>query len=195
MEIVKIVLIILLAYFLGNISPSIILGRIHGIDIKKEGSGNAGSTNALRVMGKKAGLITLVVDILKGFIAVEIGTAVAGKEVGYVCALAAFLGHIWPALYHFKGGKGIAVAFGALLGVNWMIGISCLGVVIVAVLLTRMVSLGSVIAALAFPIFAYMWERDFLIVGIPMACISLFAHRANIKRIIKGEENKISFKK
>lgn len=195
MEIVKVVLVVLLAYFLGNISPSIILGRLHGIDIKKEGSGNAGTTNALRVMGKKAGLITLVIDILKGFAAVEIGTVLLGDQVGYLCALAAFAGHIWPALYHFKGGKGIAVAFGALLGVNWMIGIGCLAVVVITVLLTKMVSLGSILAAIAFPIFAFMWEKDFLVIGIPMACVSLFAHRANIVRILKGEENKISFKK
>lgn len=192
---IKIILIVVLAYFLGNISPSIILGKMHGIDIKKEGSGNAGTTNALRVMGKKAGVITLVIDVLKGFAAVEIGTMVCGKEIGYICALAAFLGHIYPALYKFKGGKGIAVAFGALLGVNWMIGIGCLCVVVVTVLLTKMVSLGSILAAFAFPVFAILWEKDFLVVGIPMALVALYAHRANIKRILKGEENKISFKK
>ena len=192
---IETILIIVLAYFLGNISPSIILGKMHGIDIKKEGSGNAGTTNALRVMGKKAGVITLIIDVLKGFAAVEIGTMVCGKEIGYACALAAFIGHIYPALYKFKGGKGIAVAFGALLGVNWMIGVGCLFVVVVTVLLTKMVSLGSILAAFAFPVFAVLWEKDFLIFGVPMALVALYAHRANIKRILKGEENKISFKK
>ena len=194
-DILKLVLVCVIAYFLGNISPSIILGRKQGIDIKHAGSGNAGTTNALRVLGKKAALITLVIDIFKGFAAVEIGMLIAGTKAGYPCAFFAFVGHIWPVMFKFRGGKGVAVAFGALLGVNWMVALSCLGVVILAVLITRMVSMGSVMAALSFPVFAYLWEPDFLPLGIPMALILLYAHRSNIKRIIKGEENKLSFKK
>lgn len=195
MNTVYTILVVIIAYFLGNISPSTILGRKQGIDIKKEGSGNAGTTNALRVLGKKAAVITLFVDVMKGVIAVELGTLIAGQEAGYICALAAFAGHIWPVIYKFKGGKGVAVAFGALLGVNWMIALSCLGIVILTVLLTRMVSMGSIMAAVSFPIFAYFWEPDFLYIGIPMALVVLYVHRANIGRILKGQENKISFNK
>ena len=193
MEILKIVAVVLVAYFLGNISPSILLGRAMGVDIKKEGSGNAGTTNALRVLGKKAALITLAVDIGKGFLAVEIGSIFAPQPAGMLCALAAFVGHIWPVMFHFRGGKGVAVAFGALLGVNWQLALIALCIVIVAVLLTRMVSLGSVLAAVSFPAVAYFIEPDFLYIGIIMAILLIYAHRENIKRIIKGEENKLSF--
>lgn len=189
------VIAVVIAYFLGNISPSILLGRAMGIDIKKEGSGNAGTTNALRVMGKKAGIITLVIDILKGFIAVELGFLIAGHQAGLVCALMAFLGHIFPVCFHFKGGKGVAVAFGALLGVNWMLALTALAVVVVVVAVFRMVSLGSILAALSFPFACWYFQPDFICIGCVMALILLWAHRGNIKRLLKGEENKLSFKK
>lgn len=195
METVWFVLVIVIAYFLGNISPSTLIGRAMGIDIKKEGSGNAGTTNALRVLGKKAAVITLVIDIGKGFVAVKLGLAIAGPLAAMCCALAAFAGHIWPVLFKFKGGKGVAVAFGTILGINWHLALLALGIVALAVLITRMVSLGSVTAAISFPILCYFLEKDFFWFGIVMAVILLYAHRSNIKRIIKGEEHKLSFKK
>lgn len=112
-----------------------------------------------------------------------------------LCALAAFLGHVWPVCFHFKGGKGVAVAFGALLGVNWQLALAALAVVAVVVALTRMVSLGSVLAAVSFPVLAYFMEPDFLFVGCIMAALLIYAHRGNIKRLLKGEENKLSFGK
>lgn len=187
------ILAIVIAYFLGNISPSTLLGRAKGIDIKKEGSGNAGTTNALRVLGKKAALITLLVDIGKGFLAVEIGFLLCTPQAAMLCALVAFIGHIWPVLFRFKGGKGVAVAFGAILGVNWQMALVCLAVVILAVLLTRMVSMGSVIIAASFPVITWFMERDFFWIGCIMAVIMIYAHRSNIRRIINGEENKLSF--
>lgn len=193
METSMFILAIVIAYFLGNISPSTLLGRAKGIDIKKEGSGNAGTTNALRVLGKKAALITLLVDIGKGFLAVEIGFLLSTPKTAMLCALAAFIGHIWPVLFRFKGGKGVAVAFGAILGVNWQMALVCLAVVILAVLLTRMVSMGSVIIAVSFPVITWFMERDFFWIGCIMAVIMIYAHRSNIRRIINGEENKLSF--
>ncbi len=195
MDTLLFVLAIVIAYFLGNISPSILLGRAMGVDIKKEGSGNAGTTNALRVLGKKAGAITLIVDIGKGVIAVLIGNALAGPEEAMYCALAAFVGHIWPAMFKFKGGKGVAVAFGGIVAINWQLGLLCLAIVAVVVLLTRMVSLGSITAALAFPVLTYFMEPDFLYVGIAMAALLIYKHKGNIQRLMKGEENKLSFKK
>lgn len=192
---VTFVLVIVLAYFLGNISPSTLLARAAGLDIKKEGSGNAGTTNALRVLGKKAALITLVIDIGKGFVAVQIGYLLSTPLAAMLCALAAFIGHVWPVLFKFKGGKGVAVAFGALLGVNWQLALTALAVVIVVVALTRMVSLGSITAAASFPVAAYFMEPDFIYIGTVMAALLIYAHRGNIKRIIKGEENKLSFGK
>ena len=104
------VLSLVIAYLLGNISPSTLLAKAKGIDIHKEGSGNAGTTNALRVMGKKAGVITLVVDVLKGTVAVLIGFLLAGSAGEAWCVLAVFCGHVWPVFYKFKGGKGVATA-------------------------------------------------------------------------------------
>ena len=166
-----------------------------GVDIKKEGSGNAGTTNALRVLGKKAAAVTLVIDIGKGVVAVALGNLIAGPEAAMYCALAAFVGHIWPAMFKFKGGKGVAVAFGGIVAINWQLGLLCLAVVAVVVLLTRMVSAGSVTVAVAFPVLAYFMEPDFLYVGIIMAALLIYKHKGNIQRLIKGEENKLSFKK
>lgn len=187
------ILLIILAYFLGNISPSTLLARAKGLDIKKEGSGNAGTTNALRVLGKKAAVITLAVDIGKGVLAVMLGHWFGGPMTAMLCAPAAFVGHIYPVLFHFKGGKGVAVAFGSLLGVNWQLALAALAVVVVVVLLTRMVSLGSITAAVSFPVLAYFMEPDFIYIGTLMALLLIYAHRGNVKRIIKGEENKLSF--
>ena len=192
---VKFVILLLIAYMLGNISPSTILAKAKGIDIKKAGSGNAGTTNALRVLGAKAAVITLVIDIGKGFLAVFIaGRFLDPMQVSF-CALAVFLGHVWPLLLKFKGGKGVATAFGALLALNWQLALICLGIVVLVVLVTRMVSLGSITAALAFPFLAYFMEKEFLPAGICMALILIFKHRANIARILSGNESKLSFKK
>ena len=191
----KIIVPVVIAYLMGNISPSIILGKIHGIDIKKEGSGNAGTTNALRVLGKKAALITLVIDIGKGVLADIIGRLVGGAAVGYICALAVFCGHIWPCFYSFKGGKGVATAFGALLSVNWMLGLAALAVVAVGLALTQRMSVGSLLGAITFPILCWLLEPDFIWIGSVMALIVLIKHRANIGRLLRGEEPKMSFKK
>ena len=195
MEAVKMVLTVVIAYFLGNISPSTLLAKAAGLDIKKEGSGNAGTTNALRVLGKKAALITLVVDIGKGFVAVELGYLLSTPQTAMFCALAAFVGHVWPVVFKFKGGKGVATAFGVLLGINWQLALAALAVVAVVVILSRMVSLGSITGAVVFPVLAYFMEPDFLYVGTFMAILLIYNHRGNIKRMIKGEENKLSFGK
>ena len=192
----EIIVPVVVAYLLGNISPSIILGKIHGIDIKKEGSGNAGTTNALRVLGKKAALITLVIDIGKGVLAVLMGRLIGDDAaVGYFCALAVFCGHIWPCFYSFKGGKGVATAFGALLSVNWMLGFAALAVVAAGLALTQRMSVGSLLGAITFPILCWLLEPDFIWIGSVMALIVLIKHRANIGRLLRGEEPKMSFKK
>ena len=191
----KIIISIIMAYLLGNISPSIILGKLHGIDIKKEGSGNAGTTNALRVLGKKAALITLIIDIGKGVLAVVIGKLIGGEAVGYLCALAVFCGHIWPCFYRFKGGKGVATAFGAILAVNWILGLSALGIVAVGVALSQRMSVGSLLGSVTFPLICWLLEPDFIHIGCIMAVIVLIKHRANIGRLFRGEEPKMNFKK
>ena len=191
----KIIVPVVIAYFIGNISPSIILGKMAGVDIKKEGSGNAGTTNALRVLGKKAALITLVIDIGKGVLAVAAGNLIGGAETGYLCAIAVFCGHIWPCFYSFKGGKGVATAFGAILAVNWMLGLSALAVVAVGLALTQRMSVGSLLGAITFPLLCWFMEPGFIWIGSLMALIVQIKHGANIKRLIRGEEPKMSFKK
>lgn len=184
-----------LSYFLGNISPSIIQGKRAGIDIKKEGSGNAGTTNTLRVLGKKAALITLTVDILKGVAAVLLGRYLSGETTAMLCGLLVFCGHIWPAAYGFRGGKGVATAFGVIVTVEPLLGLSVLGIVAVVVLLTRMVSAGAVTGALAFPFLANAFDPDYLWWALVMALIVLYRHNENIRRIMKGEESRLRFKK
>ncbi|MEG0157216.1 MAG: glycerol-3-phosphate 1-O-acyltransferase PlsY [Anaerovoracaceae bacterium] len=183
------------AYFIGNISPAILIGKAHGIDIKKEGSGNAGTTNVLRVLGKKAAVATLVIDVLKGTLAVVLGGLLLGQQVAMICVIAVFCGHVWPALFGFKGGKGVATAFGALMGLNPCLGLACLGVVAVGVLVSRRMSVGSILGALTFPILAYFLEPDFILLGSVLALIILVKHRGNIGRLVRGEEPKMGAKK
>ena len=176
------------AYFIGNISPSTIMAKRQGLDIKKEGSGNAGTTNALRVMGKKAGAITCIVDILKGVVAVLIGLLVCGHVGAYFCALCVFLGHVWPIIYKFKGGKGVATAFGAVLAVNPLLAVISLAIVAIVVFTSKRMSLGSVVGAVAFAVLAVFLEPGFVGFAIVIMVIILVKHRANIIRLIHGEE-------
>ena len=179
---------VVIAYLIGTISPAIILGKIMGVDIKKEGSGNAGTTNVLRVLGKKAALITLVVDICKGILAVELGLHLMTYKVAILCALAVFCGHIWPCFFGFKGGKGVATAFGAILAINWMLGLSALAITAIVLLISKRMSAGSIAGAVTFPILCYFLEPGFFWVGLAMALIVLKKHKDNIIRLVKGQE-------
>ncbi|MBQ9016170.1 MAG: glycerol-3-phosphate 1-O-acyltransferase PlsY [Firmicutes bacterium] len=181
-----------LAYFIGNISPSTIMARRQGIDIKSAGSGNAGTTNALRVMGKKAGAITCVVDILKGVAAVLIGFFLIGPVGANLCALCVFLGHVFPIVYRFKGGKGVATAFGAVLAVNPLLALISLLVVAIVVFASKRMSLGSIVGAVCFAVLSIFLEPGFFVYAAVMAIIMLIKHRANIVRLIHGEEPVLS---
>ena len=182
------VLSLVIAYLLGNISPSTLLAKAKGIDIHKEGSGNAGTTNALRVMGKKAGVITLVVDVLKGTVAVLIGFLLAGSAGEAWCVLAVFCGHVWPVFYKFKGGKGVATAFGALLGLNPLMALLTLLIVVIAVLISKRMSVGSITERSYFRLFPCSWNGIFSISGSYWQSLSLVKHRANIMRLLQGKE-------
>lgn len=192
---------VIIAYFLGNINPAILIGRLHGVDIKKVGSGNAGTTNVLRVLGKKAAAETLLVDIGKGVIAVLIGKLIGGMimndpgMLGAWCAVAVFAGHIWPAVFGFKGGKGIATGFGSVVTACPPLGGLILAVAVLGMILTQRVSVGSVAAALTLIIAGFMIAPDYGIFFAVMGLIAIWKHRANIGRLMKGEEPKLSFKK
>lgn len=192
------------AYLIGNILPAVLIGKIYGIDIKHEGSGNAGTTNALRVLGKKAAVITLLIDISKGIIGVNIGYLAAmapfltgwwQDNLAFFCAVAVFAGHIWPVFFKFQGGKGVATAFGAIVAISPALGFSLLAIVAVVVLLTRRMSAGSVIGASSAPFLAYLWIPPFFPYACIMVSIVLYKHKANIQRLMKGEEPKLNFKK
>lgn len=209
------ILIAIIAYLIGSINFSVILSKkMAGFDVRQKGSGNAGTTNMLRSVGKKAAAITLICDILKGV--VSIGIAIL---VGYlfnaqnksilvqIAAIAVVIGHTFPIFFGFKGGKGVATSLGVLIMTNWQIGLICLAIAIIIMAITKMVSLGSCMAAIAFPLLtyfaAYIFENAYIVkegssyfvYSIILAVIVLFNHRSNIKRIITGKENKLSFKK
>ena len=207
------IIMAVIAYFIGSINFSVIISRkMAGFDVREKGSGNAGSTNVLRTVGKKAALITLVCDILKGVVAILLALLVSifAKEASAAilveaAALAVVIGHTYPIFFEFRGGKGVATSLGIILVINWQIGLICLIFALSIMAIARMVSLGSISAAVLFAILT-IFTRDhyiggiefdfsFVIFGILLAAIVIFNHRSNLKRIIAGTENKLSFKK
>lgn len=204
------IIIGIIAYAIGSISFSVIFSKkIAGFDVREKGSGNAGSTNVLRTVGKKAAALTLVCDILKGIvailIAVIIGNIVSDVDralLVQIASIAVVVGHTFPIFFGFKGGKGVATSLGVLLLINWQIGVICLVFALVIMVLTRMVSAGSILAAILFPVLTLFIGQDYYIVSgnyfifsVIMALIVAFNHRTNISRILNGTENKLSFKK
>ena len=200
----------LIAYLIGSINFSVILSKkMAGFDVREKGSGNAGTTNMLRSVGKKAAAITLICDILKGVVAIGIAIIV-GKIIKdsdksllvQIAGILVVLGHTFPIFFGFNGGKGVATSLGVLLLTNWKIGLICLIFALILMILTRMVSLGSMAAAILFPVLTLFIHENFIvsegsgyfIYSIILAVIVAFNHRANIQRILNGTENKISFK-
>lgn len=204
------ILMAVIAYAIGSVNFSIILSKkIAGFDVREKGSGNAGTTNMLRSVGKGPAALTLVLDILKGIVAILIakylvGNIVEGINVAILVQIAGFfvvLGHTFPIFFGFKGGKGVATALGVLLMSNPLIGVICLVFALAVMALTRMVSLGSIMAAVLFPVLTiFITENyvadgyNYIIFGIAMAVLVVFNHRANLKRIYNGTENRLSFK-
>lgn len=207
-------LAIIFAYLIGSVNFSVIISKkFAGFDLREKGSGNAGTTNTLRTVGKKAALATLVLDILKGVVAIGIAIFL-GKYMKDVyspevlvqlAGIFVILGHTFPIFFGFRGGKGIATSLGVLLVINWQIGLICLTFAVALMILTRMVSVGSIAAAILFPILTfYIGQDHFIVAGktlnyvifsIALALLVMFNHRSNIKRIMNGTENRISFKK
>lgn len=191
---VIIIIGVIVSYFVGNISPAIILGKIYGVDVRKEGSGNAGTTNVLRTVGKKAGVITLVIDILKGFLVSFIaGLFTTGIGFPMLCGICVVIGHMWPIVFGFKGGKGVATTFGFILAVQPLLALSLLLIVAVGLLISRRMSVGVICAVIvAIPIGYYFNHQNIIWVSI-VAILIIIKHKDNIKRIISGTEPKLSF--
>lgn len=209
------IIMAIIAYLIGSVNFSVILSKkMAGFDVREKGSGNAGSTNMLRSVGKKAAAITLICDILKGVISISIAMILgkmiqgANKELlVQIAGIAVVIGHTFPIFFQFKGGKGVATSLGVLLMSNWQIGLICLVFALVLMILTRMVSLGSCGAAVLFPVLTLFINENYtvltagkkgttyLVYSIILAAIVLFNHRSNIKRILNGTENRLGLKK
>jgi len=208
--------IAIVAYLIGSVSFSVIFTkRFAGFDVREKGSKNAGTTNVLRTAGKLPALLTLICDILKGCVAVLLGLLL-GKMLGPevcdenakavlcdVAGIAVIIGHTFPIFFGFRGGKGVATGLGTLLVINWKIGLICLVFGLLMILFTRMVSVGSMSAAVLFPVLCLFMREGFIvdenyfgyiIYGVIVAAILLFNHRSNIQRLFNGDENKLSFK-
>ena len=206
-----IIVVAVISYLIGSINFSVLISkRVAGFDVRQKGSGNAGTTNMLRSVGKGAAAITLVCDILKGVVAVVIAFLIgliANNEAALlvqIAGIAVVIGHTFPVFFEFKGGKGVATALGVLICINWKVGLICLIFAIIMMAVTRMVSVGSCTAAVLYPIltlfgvqkdFFIVKEGSYLIFSLLLALLIIFNHRENIKRILAGKENKLSFKK
>ena len=198
----KYVLIAVVGYLLGNISVGILIAKLYGIkDIRKLGSGNAGSTNVLRNLGWLPSVLTLVGDCLKSFIAAKLGQWLAGDVGLLIGGTAAILGHDFPVFFKFKGGKGIAASLGMILTINPWLGIGLTGVVVLIAALTGYVSLGSITVSVVYTFCiavlmrgnAHYWA--YIGFSIFASLLSLFCHRKNVQRLLHHEENKLDFKK
>jgi glycerol-3-phosphate acyltransferase PlsY len=149
----------------------------------------------LRVIGKKAAVITLIVDVSKGFAVVALAKPFAGGAFAMLCGIAVLCGHIWPLFYEFKGGKGVATALGVLLAFDFRMGLMLLIVALILILLTMRVSVGALVASAAFPVFICVMHPVYFAPSLLIAGIIWIKHRQNIKRIVAGEEPKLRFKK
>ena len=196
-------IIIITAYLLGNISTSYIVAkRLAGVDIRTQGSGNAGSTNVLRTLGKKAGALTFIGDVLKGLIAVLIARFIAygvnldNTTCAYIAVVAVVLGHNYPVFLGLKGGKGVATSLGSMLGMNPLVALLCLGFFIIIVAITKYVSLGSMLGIGLSPVIMMINHNTKGVLVTLFLTISVaITHKENIKRLLNGTERKLGQKK
>jgi acyl phosphate:glycerol-3-phosphate acyltransferase len=208
MDLVYSLLATLAAYCIGSLSFAVIVSRLMGLnDPRTYGSKNPGATNVLRSGSKPAAIITLALDALKGFVPVML-VKVFGPDVGLgdvtlaLVALAAFVGHLYPVFFKFKGGKGVATAAGVIFGVNWILGLACLASFAIIVFFFRYVSLASIAAAAFAPFYylignrvAWYMSKPVLLAIFVMAVLLTIRHRENINRMLKGTESRLGAKK
>lgn len=190
--------LVLGSYLLGSFPTGYIVGRFQGIDIRKFGSGKTGGTNVLRTLGWGAMALVAAVDVAKGFIAIIIAQQVNGPSLVVVlCGLAAVAGHNWPLYIKFKGGSGTGTGFGVLMAMAPVVALTLVVFFIVPVILTRYMSLGSIMAATAAPIIATLFAKDSFITQeyasfvVAAAALVLWRHRANMRRLLAGKEARI----
>ena len=194
----KMLLVVIIGYFLGSISSGVVLSKlIKKSDIRSQGSGNAGTTNMLRIHGKGMALITFLCDILKGVIAVYIGKALVGAELGGVLGvLGAVLGHNYPVFFGFKGGKGIATSFGSLLFVYPIQALAAFTVFLILVYITHYLSVGSIVAAFTLPALVLLttpFDPIIWTIMVFLGSMVIYRHKSNIVRLMQHKENKLDF--
>ena len=219
MQYLVIISIAVISYLIGSVNFSILLSKaVSGKDIRDSGSGNAGATNMLRTHGKKMAIITLVLDVLKGIVAISLTSIIAlllfvGSRMyydmlGYISGVCVILGHNFPIYFGFKGGKGVATSLGVVLTLDWKIGLAVVIVAIAIMAITKYVSLGSIIGGALYIIletihttYTKFSNGDKLFFAVEIVCIVIMGgllvvrHHANIGRLLKGTENKLSFNK
>ena len=212
--------LLLLGYLLGSIPAGYLAGRwLAGIDIRQQGSGSTGATNVLRVLGKAPALVVVLVDVLKGTAAVLLAKAVleplgvpldgansaSWTTDSWVVAagLAALAGHIWPVWLGWRGGKAVATALGMLLGLTWPVGLACFGIFLTALSVSRIVSLSSVVAAVALPLLMLGWFQTqglglrwpYLVLALLTSTLVIWRHRSNLARLLDGTEPRLGEKR
>jgi acyl phosphate:glycerol-3-phosphate acyltransferase len=198
-------ILLIIAYLIGSIPTAVWVSKwVYGIDIREHGSGNAGATNAFRILGSRAGAGVMAVDMFKGFIAVKLAlfSALVPQSEPYVnlqifLGLSAVLGHIFPIWADFRGGKGIASLFGMILSIQWSVAVSLVLVFLLMLIITRYVSLSSIAASIAFPLLilsifsAHAQELSYRLFAIATAFLVVLTHHKNISRLINGNESKV----
>ncbi len=188
-------LLVVLAYLLGSVSGAMLVCKAMGLaDPRTQGSGNPGATNVLRHGGKKAAIITLLLDILKGVAAVLIAKLLTSSVIILAgVTIAVFIGHLYPIFFNFQGGKGVATAFGALIALIWPVGLAALGTWVSIAILLRYSSLAAIVTAISAPIYMFwftpIWEYRIICIAIGM--LLLWRHCSNIRKLLTGQETKI----
>lgn len=193
-----------LAYLLGSVPSSVWLGRaLKGVDLREQGSGNAGATNAIRVLGKPIGSMVLVLDMLKGFLAVNLAHLQSLIEPGseqYMMlkigfGLLAVVGHIFPVFAGFRGGKGVATITGVALAIHPLAALAAMGIYLLVFLITRISALGSLLAVITYPVWIlWVFRSEYLtirIFSLVVVALVLITHRSNIRRLVKGKEKSL----
>ncbi len=203
--------VILLSYLMGSFPTSIVAGKLlKGIDIRQHGSGNAGATNVFRVLGWKAGIVVLLIDMLKGFIPafwiyqLAVGrVALPAIDLQIIAGLSAVFGHIWTIFAGFKGGKGVGTGAGVIIALAPLAVLVALLIFVITVALTRYVSLGSILASITVPLVVVIQKivahqavpAELIVFTLFIPLLIIYTHRSNIQRLLQGNENKIQFSK
>ncbi len=211
LTIFSVICLIIIAYLLGSIPSAVWIGKkYYGVDIREHGSKNAGTTNMLRVLGKRAAAPVFVLDFLKGFVAVSLvsllkhDSLITGSEEGFFwfdlikifAVIAAVLGHVFPIFAGFRGGKGVATLIGSVTGMYPMIALLCFGVWFIVLMISHYVSLSSMMGGCFFPVFTLIFPKTnhsipFIVFSFFIAVMLIITHRKNIKRLREGTESKI----